>query len=515
MSKRNLHFSLACLALLVLFNGFVCYTTDWASPAWLYYLRMLALGNVLAGAGLLYLKLLYDRLRRRHFRLQGRLESLQIVSDQRDLGTRVLEVLSELSTSFLEKMELTPLFDRMSDAVREILHVDVVAIELLPGEAEEEQVRFLKGTGDLELDPQLYNDVAFRGKSVLVNNIAEHPRYAALHDQGLTAMVLAPFHLRRRIIGFIGAFQRRARDFTSQELTTLSTFAAHAGLIIESARLLQAVRRLSLDNGGADVSDLRDLKTRLAFERELADREMDVARRIQTGLLPHALPRLQGIELEAVSRPAKEVGGDYYDILDLGDDRWGIAIADVSGKGVPAALVMVMSRTLLRAAGRVLAGPKEVLQHLNRILFRETDPEIYVSMFYAVWDRRAGTLTYASAGHIPPLHYRARSRACESLHRGGIALGADEKGGDTIQQHVWKGEPDDVLLLFTDGATDADNADGAAFGSERLQAAVSRQAASRRILPGIVSRIDDFCQGRPQRDDITLVTLRRTPDKLS
>jgi len=515
VSKRNIHFSLACLTLLVLFNGFVFYATDWASPAWLHYLRRLAVGNVLVGVGLLYLKLLYDRLWSRYFRLQGRLETLQMVSDHRDLDARVLEVLTELSASFLEKVELMPLFDRMSDAVRQILNVDVVAIELLPGEAEEEQVRFLKGTGELELDSELYNDVAFRGKSVLVNHLAERPRYAALRRQGLTAMVLAPFHLRQRIIGFIGAFQRHAHGFSSQDLTTLSTFATHAGLIIESARLLQAVRRLSLGDGGEDVSDLRDLKTRLAFERELADREMDVARRIQTGLLPQALPRLKGIELEAVSRPAKEVGGDYYDILDLGEDRWGLAIADVSGKGVPAALVMVMSRTLLHATGRVLGEPKDVLQHLNRVLFRETDPEIYVSMFYAVWDCRAGTLTYASAGHTPPLHYRAGTRTCEPLGRGGIALGADEKGGDAIQQHVWEGEPDDVLLLFTDGATDADNADGGAFGLERLQAAVSGQAALRRILPGVVSRIDDFCGGQPQRDDITLVTVRRTTDKLS
>jgi hypothetical protein len=472
-----------------------------AETVWL----VVASANALLVVCLVVLKVIMIRQDRDLAMLQRQYQSLTLVSSDRDMETGVLETLSEVSAAFLEKMELEPLLTRMSKAVQDILKVDISVIELLP-EPRGERISFVRGTDRVVFGEQLYEEVVGRGRSLLVNDLAHYPRYVSLSEQGLQAMVVAPFRSRGRVIGFVGAFTRGAAGFSGRELRMLHTFANHAALLIETTQLLDAVRKLSLKTGTEMITDLRGLTERLSFERAAADREMEIARRIQTDLLPKKSPSIPNLQVEAISVPAKEVGGDYYDFIDLGGGRWGIAIADVSGKGVPAALVMAMTHSLLRVTARQNQSPATVLSLINQTLYEETDPQVFVSMLYGIWDVAAGRFVYANAGHERPLLLRASATACEVLTPGGIALGATPDASGSLQDCTVELHPGDALVLYTDGVTEAMDARGQMLGAARLREAI--QSIRDGIVDAIMSQINAFTGTATQYDDITIVGMK-------
>ncbi len=447
---------------------------------------------------------------RRNRRLQHygrRYESLHMISEDRQVEARILETISEVSREFLDRMELRPLLDRISEAVHSLLEVDISLVEVLP-EPGGDGVRFVRGAQDVNLGDEVYNEVVYRGKSLLINNLARYPQYASLAEQGILSVVLAPLTLHGRAIGLIGACTRVQRGFTSRDLRQLYSFAHHVVLLVETTQLLHSVRELSVKESDS-IGDLRHLKEQLSYERRLQEREMEVARRIQGDLLPGALPKIESVVIDGDSSPAKEVGGDYYDVLDLGDGKWGIAIADVSGKGVPAALVMVMTRTLLHSLARASSRPAEILTAINDTLYHETDPSVFVSMFYGIWDARTLSLTYSNAGHEPPIILTGDGS--RSLQSGGVALGAVENVAAILENADLALEENDALLLFTDGATEARNKGGEMFGQDRLEQAFKEAAAGRGdgVAAAILRSINEFAGGATQHDDITMVCIKR------
>ncbi len=257
-----------------------------------------------------------------------------------------------------------------------------------------------------------------------------------------------------------------------------------------------------------------------AVARERLEREMATARDIQQRLLPHETPVLAGFEVTGVSVPSLQVGGDYFDFLDQGDQRLGVAVGDVSGKGMPAALLMANLQASLQ--GQVIhpSTVAEVVGRVNDLLVRSTDPHMFATFFYGVLDRRTASFTCTNAGHNPPLLLRADG-GVEHLESGGLLLGMLPEIGYRQQTAIL--DPGDVLLLYTDGITEAmgpaadiedDDIDPEAmFGDERLlevaRANAHRPAVEQR--EAILRAVNDFTAGVPQSDDITLVILRRQP----
>jgi len=465
--------------------------------------------NLLFFGALLVVKTALDSLRRKLQRAERRCQALEMISEDQQVEAQILGTISELSNDFLEKMEIGPLLDRMSDAVHDLLHVDVSVVDLFPG-SDEEGMRFVRGADELDLGGPVYEEVVGNGKSVLINNLARYPRYRRLTEQGIRSVILAPLTLHQRTIGLLGAGSRTHRNFTSRDLSQLFSFANHAALMVETTQLLHSVRQLSTRDG-AVVGDLRGLKEYLSYERRLQEREMEVARKIQTDLLPRNLPAIGRLQIEASSLPAKEVGGDYYDVLDLGGGRWGVAIGDVSGKGVPAALVMVMTRTLLHGLALSSGSPSHILATMNTTLYNDTDPSVFVTMLYGVWDSAAGTFTYSNAGHEPPI--LMESGRCRSLPTGGVALGAMSDVADVLQDQTIRLNPGESLLLYTDGATEAMNDRRDMFGLNRLQDTFKRAARrSGAVLPCILRSIEEFADGTSRHDDITMICMRRNTD---
>jgi serine phosphatase RsbU (regulator of sigma subunit) len=251
-----------------------------------------------------------------------------------------------------------------------------------------------------------------------------------------------------------------------------------------------------------------------AIARERLEKELETARQIQERLLPHKMPVLAGFELSGTSLPSHEVGGDYFDFLDLETGHLGVAIADVSGKGIPAALLMANLQASLHAQDLRPDAVSAIVARLNGLLVKNTDERMFVTFFYGILDRWKATFTYTNAGHNPPVLLRARGQV-ERLEEGGMLLGF--LSDQAYAQAAVALEPGDVLVLFTDGITEAINPEAETreekyFGEEKfldvLKANAGRSVAD--IQAAVLSAIAAHTRRAPQSDDITLVVIKRT-----
>ncbi len=270
-------------------------------------------------------------------------------------------------------------------------------------------------------------------------------------------------------------------------------------------------RRLSILTGigqQAAIAVVNDQLYKEAAERSRLEQELDVARSIQASFIPPGNPALPGCSVASYWRAARQVGGDFYDFYDLGRNHWGVLVADVADKGVPAALFMALSRTILRTIALQRDNPARALERANQIIWNDTTSDLFVTVFYAVWNADEEVLTFANAGHNPPVLLRA-DHPPTLLSGAGMALGVLENiEVEARKIHFRAG---DVLICYTDGVSEAANEDRDEFGVERLMASV-RVADARGaedIIGQITAAIRDFSGDTPQSDDITLVVVKR------
>ena len=268
--------------------------------------------------------------------------------------------------------------------------------------------------------------------------------------------------------------------------------------------------RITIDKTFRHLNVLRDA---LATRDKLValQNELEVARNMQQSILPTVFPNEPTYEAFGNMEPAREVGGDFFDLFPLADGRVGFAIADVSGKGVPAALFMMSSRTLLKGAAIGLgdARPGGVLKEVNNLLERDNESMMFVTLFYGVYDPASGTLTYANGGHNPPLLVHGDGSSEELPTTEGIALGV--MAGVEFEQTEMVLEPNDTVLMYTDGVSEAMNVGAEEFGMERLKQVFSESptAAAEDASRVVFDAVHAFAEGAPQSDDITCLALRR------
>jgi len=270
-------------------------------------------------------------------------------------------------------------------------------------------------------------------------------------------------------------------------------------------------RRLEIITGIAQQVALaiqNDMLQKEMVVRERLETEVQLARQIQQTFLPESLPEFENWQLAARWKTARQVGGDFYDVFNLPDNRLGLFIADVSDKGVPAALFMALTRTLVRAAVIETDTPAEALKHVNDLLFPDTKQGMFVTAVYAVLDMNNNELTYVNAGHNPPSWVKGDG-SIEILTRTGVALGAAENM--KYEQRVIPLGKDDCILFYTDGLTESYNIDGDFYGEARLEEALkANHCSSAHELIGVVEKsLLDFVQDMPPADDLTMLVLRR------
>jgi serine phosphatase RsbU (regulator of sigma subunit) len=252
------------------------------------------------------------------------------------------------------------------------------------------------------------------------------------------------------------------------------------------------------------TADLR----RTTAEKERVEKELEIARGIQQSFLPESPPAIEGVDLAALNLPAKEVGGDFYDFIPVGSQKWGLVIADVSGKGVPAALFMALSRTLVRANVSDSVTVSEAIRKTNSLIAENDRSNMFVTLFYGVLDPVKMTLTYVSAGHNPPFMLRKGGNDIIMLKARGVALGVVPDIG--LEEKEIKLDTGDIVVLYTDGVTEAINGREEQFGQDRVITITekSRNWTAAEIMQQIKDRVLEFSHGQPQFDDITLMVLK-------
>lgn len=352
-------------------------------------------------------------------------------------------------------------------------------VDVVKGEGAEAMVLNELGPGDV------FGEMAF---------IEAKPRFATIRALEPTRLLELPEGAMR----FLLAEQPQVLYGTLQVLSARlreSDLQMIAGLQRKNKELARAYRELQEAQAGL-------------MEKERMERELELARDLQQSILPHEFPHLRGFAGAARYRPARQVGGDFYDVIPLGEERVGLVMADVSDKGMPAALFMALTRSLIRAEARRSSSPRQALLSVHRLLLEMSRADKFVTVFYGVLDLAQGTFRYARAGHDRPLHFSPDSGECQFLEGDGMLLGLVE---EVILEEVdLQLRPGDVLVLYTDGITDAPSPAGEFFGVERLRETIGSAGgqSAQGLCDFVFERVEQFQAGAVQYDDMALLVVR-------
>ena len=252
----------------------------------------------------------------------------------------------------------------------------------------------------------------------------------------------------------------------------------------------------------------------MANEKKRLDHDLEIARDIQRILLPAEAPAIDGFQISGINVPARQVSGDYFDYIHVDDERLGVAIADVSGKGVPASLIMAICRSVLRAEAARNPSPADVLRKVNRQLYPDIKEDMFISMAYLILNHELDGVTLARAGHDAPLLYKRRSQTVTPVKSPGMVVGIDS--GNVFDRltvdFAVPLEHHDCLILYTDGVTEALNGEGDEFGLDRTMQSVRASAAdgAQATVKRVIEDVSNFTGSLPPNDDITLIAIRKT-----
>jgi sigma-B regulation protein RsbU (phosphoserine phosphatase) len=415
------------------------------------------------------------------------------------------QVLSDLSDQVRSMVETRPLIETVATRISETLHIPQVAVLLggsgpyrpafALGYGTPPDVSFTPGTGTVKVlqthrEPaRVYFDDPgswlYRDPEI---NDQERTGLADLH-----AELLLPLSTRDKLLGFISLGPKRSDEpYSGTDVRLLKSVAAQTGLALENARLMSAI---------ADE----------VAQRERLNREVEIAREVQERLFPQTLPPIPGVDYAGACRPALGVGGDYYDFLALPGGQLGIAIGDVSGKGIAAALMMASLQASLRGeATRAPENLAALMSNVNRLVYEASSSNRYATFFYGQYNPATRSLTYVNAGHNPPMLFHGTGKDVQlaRLEVGGTVVGLlesfpYEQGNLTI-------EPGDVFIAFTDGISESMNSTDEEWGEKALIETVKACSglSPSETITRVMQAADEFVAGAKQHDDMTLVVLR-------
>ena len=413
-----------------------------------------------------------------------------LVAKQSDL----LALISKVGVALLASVTLNETLEQIVALVFEAVPADRCMIMMRNEKNPELKVAVARlrdrvgEVGEIRISRSVIDEVVANGKSVLTSDAQADPRFAGgtVMLQGVRSVLAVPLGVGANVFGIIYADSPLADGrFTEDHLKVLTTLASVAAIRVENARL-----------------------TEEQIERERLEREQQVASEIQQRFLPATAPIVAGYELQGISFPCYEIGGDYYDFIQRDDGKLVVALGDVSGKGTAAALLMSSLHAAVHAQADIHDSLVKTISAVNRYLVDSIPANRFVTLFYAQLDPKNGTLSFLNAGHNPPLIVHTGG-TMEQLASGGLPLGimpnADFREGRT------KLFPGDVLVIYSDGVSEAVNPSGEEFGPTRLYEVVARNldASAGGIRDRIESALTKFCQGTPAADDITLVIVKR------
>ncbi|MCH8957647.1 SpoIIE family protein phosphatase [candidate division KSB1 bacterium] len=343
-------------------------------------------------------------------------------------------------------------------------------------------------TKKYRLDEDLSGWMIKNRKALLINDF-KNSTFKGKHStvEKIHSILSVPLLCKGKLIGVLSLFNKKNnREFSKNDQRLLSIIASQSAQVIENARLYEQEKQLR------------------QFEQEL-----EMAQSIQNRLLPKESPEIAGIDLAGISYAAKEVGGDYFDFIELENGRWGIALGDVSGKGIPAALLMANLQATLRNQALNHSSIVECIAKANQFLYLNTESHKFATLFFGVLDSKTKNFNYINAGHNFPFHL-LKDGEFRQLEIGGLVVGiAPDSAYNEGKVHLSSGE---IIVIYSDGVTEAEDASETLFGEQRLQEIIkkNKNLSSQKIMAEIYKEVKNFQGGTEQDDDITLVVIKAT-----
>ncbi len=421
----------------------------------------------------------------------------QIYDRQAQLRDRLddLAALYRLTADFTGKKDLQQVLDTVAHTVVQVMKAKGSSIRLLNenGELIIKAVHNLSKTylakgPILVKDSKIDQEVFKAGKPLYIADERTDPRVlypAQARREGIVSALVAPMTYKGRHEGIIRVYTGRKHEFDWFEISLLEAIAAQAAAALVNARLYQQ-----------------------AVHAAGMKRQLEMAADVQRRMIPDAPPKPCGFDISTAYVPCFELGGDFYDFIDLPGDNMGLVICDVSGKGVRASLLMASIRASLRAHAANIYDMSEVVSRVNRDLCQDQLTSDFATMFYGVLDCRNRRLTYANAGHPPPL--LLRQRRSQTLSTGGFIIGVEPERRYVHRQIAL--QADDVILMYTDGLSEAMNFSDEAFGQERIEraalASVHKGASAEGVIKHVLWEMRRFTGLQTRGDDLTMVAVK-------
>ncbi len=405
-----------------------------------------------------------------------------------------LSILNDISTAISSTSSLDMIIDLIVHKCIKHLKVEQGTIALLDEKQEDapfhtiiRKVDTSKEIIPFRLNAQLTGWMIKNQRALLINDLRNDERFSEnnVDDYPVNSLICVPLLAKGKMIGSLNVYNKRDKEgFSENDKRLLTIIAAQSAQTIENARLYEEEQAL-------------------LHMRE----EMRIAQRIQMELLPSESPLIDGYDVAGISIPAKTVGGDYFDFICLDDKRMAFCLGDISGKGMPAALLMSNLQATLRGQSLESLTACECVTMANSQMFKSTEDDKFATLFFAILDHKNHEIKYCNAGHNYP--YLVSTNDHTRLEAGGLVLGAIEEY-DFIEESVPIGQ-DDILLVFSDGASEAQDADGEFFTEQKLLELVMdhREESAERILDGIVTAVRAHSTNVTQTDDITLLVIKR------
>jgi phosphoserine phosphatase RsbU/P len=341
--------------------------------------------------------------------------------------------------------------------------------------------------GPFHLNQALLGWMHLNKKPLLINDPKNDNRFKGVKwDDTIRSLVCVPMIVKSALIGTLTVYNKKgATEFSEDDQRLLSIMAAQSAQIVENARLYEEELRL----------------------RKMQE-ELQLASRIQMDLLPKIVPEVPGYQLAGKTLPAQQVGGDYFDFIKINDSRWAFCLGDVSGKGLPASLLMANLQATLRGQTLSDLAPADCIRRSNKLLYYSTSAEKFATVFYGILDSQRHRLKFSNAGHDNPYVLHAHMAATR-LKTGGVPLGILEEF--PFEEEEVEMQPGDLIVVYSDGVTEAWNTEEIAFGEERLSEVLHQHhdKSASELIDAIFAAVKRHAGSAPQADDITLVVLRR------
>ncbi len=433
---------------------------------------------------------------------QSRVLQLEAANKVMQQRTEALVSLQDMAQALISSTSLDDLANRVCRKARDLCGADraVLYYERAPDQVEVLAVAgWTSVLAHMPLEPGLVLEPTNGPEPYPYNRLPPGiPKRFTTGGDMPRAGLMVPLVAQDQRVGMMLVHSMTRSSFPPGAVALLQSFANQAALALQRAGLIEQLR--------AKIALLEAAQVELV-QKERMEREMELARGVQQSVLPKTFPEIPGYRFAALNEPARQVGGDFYDVIDLGDGRFGVAIADVSDKGIPAALFMALTRSLLHAEARRERSPQVVAANVNQLLRELGEPDMFVTVFYGVIERETGQMIYTRAGHDNPLLLRD-GQALE-LHGSGVVLGILGQEDLHLSEETLTLRPGDRLVLYTDGLVDVQDPAGALYNREALKQAMLEYShlPAEALCRAVFDHLDAVRGGAEQYDDMTMLVV--------